>query len=455
MAMRYAALASPLATLPAVSGSPITQTLNATPGGSTSWDAPTAAPFVSLKNGVFQLVTTNTNVQGWRNVCSELGLLNGLHAVYCVEFYTYGGDAIALRLRDNNSSSGCRVWTWVDGVPQTSDFIKCGTTPGGGIFNWQLSGLGTTTLHRVRVYLHNCDFAGFNKPLNTLAWPVPTSELRIGGILDSWGDGAIGVRSGRTYMQTVAILLGAQYFVDAAGGSGYTVVGGGTIFGDNARLTRLAAAGLDVLVVAGSVNDDVNSSATPAQIQAAAAQLYSDWQVLQPHVPIIVIGAQSTGTGPTGDGNAARIANNNAVKAAALAAPNVLGFIDMIGEGWIVGTGYTRTVADGVTTSGSAAITSVDAEFSSTDVGLSITGTGIPGGTTILSVQSASAATLSANATASGSGVSFTITATGTNGPSLLLMGSLYHPNQIGHDTIASRAAAEIMNLLQTATLTG
>jgi hypothetical protein len=68
-----------------------------------------------------------------------------------------------------------------------------------------------------------------------------------------------------------------------------------------------------------------------------------------------------------------------------------------------------RLVTDGVTTSGSAAITSASAAFNASDVGNPISGTGIPAGATILSVQSATAATLSANASASGTSISFTL----------------------------------------------
>lgn len=71
-----------------------------------------------------------------------------------------------------------------------------------------------------------------------------------------------------------------------------------------------------------------------------------------------------------------------------------------------------RAIAIG-TTSGSAAITS-SALFTSADVGATITGTGIPASTTILSVTDTSNATLSANATATGSPTA-TIGAT-TNG---------------------------------------
>lgn len=68
-----------------------------------------------------------------------------------------------------------------------------------------------------------------------------------------------------------------------------------------------------------------------------------------------------------------------------------------------------RQVTDGVTTSGSAAISSSTAAFSTDDVGKPISGTGIPSGATIASVTSATAATLSANATATGTGVTFTL----------------------------------------------
>jgi hypothetical protein len=67
-----------------------------------------------------------------------------------------------------------------------------------------------------------------------------------------------------------------------------------------------------------------------------------------------------------------------------------------------------RTVTDGVTTSGSASITSSTAAFSGDDIGKPISGTGIPTGSTIIAVASGTAATLSANATATGTGVTFT-----------------------------------------------
>ena len=60
-----------------------------------------------------------------------------------------------------------------------------------------------------------------------------------------------------------------------------------------------------------------------------------------------------------------------------------------------------RSVSALTKTSGSAAVTAAAGTFSQEDVGRTVTGTGVPAGTTILSVQSGTAATLSANATAS------------------------------------------------------
>lgn len=69
-----------------------------------------------------------------------------------------------------------------------------------------------------------------------------------------------------------------------------------------------------------------------------------------------------------------------------------------------------RIVTDGVTTSGSNVITSATANFStSTDLGMLVTGPGIPLYATIASIQSSTQATLSSNATISATGVSLNL----------------------------------------------
>lgn len=75
--------------------------------------------------------------------------------------------------------------------------------------------------------------------------------------------------------------------------------------------------------------------------------------------------------------------------------------------------GLARTPVDGVTTNLSTTVTSATAFFNQSDVQATITGTGIPANTTIVSVQSATSATMSAAATATGSGLSIVITRVG------------------------------------------
>lgn len=68
------------------------------------------------------------------------------------------------------------------------------------------------------------------------------------------------------------------------------------------------------------------------------------------------------------------------------------------------------SVTDGVTTNGSAVITSATAGFNFSDIGAGISGVGIPVGATIAGVTNATTATLSANATADGAAITFSLT---------------------------------------------
>lgn len=68
-----------------------------------------------------------------------------------------------------------------------------------------------------------------------------------------------------------------------------------------------------------------------------------------------------------------------------------------------------RRVADAATTNADATVTSATATFTSADVGRELSGTGVPPGTTVLSVTNGTTIEMSANATATGTGVTLTI----------------------------------------------
>lgn len=86
----------------------------------------------------------------------------------------------------------------------------------------------------------------------------------------------------------------------------------------------------------------------------------------------------------------------------------------------IVG-GPARAVTDGATTNTSTTVTSATAFFQPTDVGKSITGSGIPAGATIASVTNTTTVVISAAATATASSVALTIGAlvANTNKPTI------------------------------------
>lgn len=66
-------------------------------------------------------------------------------------------------------------------------------------------------------------------------------------------------------------------------------------------------------------------------------------------------------------------------------------------------------VADGATTNADATVTSATAAFTAADVGAPISGTNIPAGAYVASINSATSVEISANATGTGSGISITI----------------------------------------------
>lgn len=69
----------------------------------------------------------------------------------------------------------------------------------------------------------------------------------------------------------------------------------------------------------------------------------------------------------------------------------------------------SRTVTDGATTNTDATVTSSSGAFTAADVGKSISGTGIPTGAYIVSINSSTSVEISANATATATGLTLTI----------------------------------------------
>ncbi len=144
--------------------------------------------------------------------------------------------------------------------------------------------------------------------------------------------------TGPTYAQQVAERMGWVRIDAAQSGTGYVADGGGgdrAPFGD--RVDDVAAAGPDVVVVQGSVND---VGADPADVGAAAGDLYAELAAAVPDARVVVLGPPDAPGVPRD----AVVAVRDALAAAAGDAG--LTFADPIAGGWL--TPPEESYADGL-----------------------------------------------------------------------------------------------------------
>lgn len=205
---------------------------------------------------------------------------------------------------------------------------------------------GTTQC--IRVELQNAYLTGIRYVPGKVALnPAADRSYRVAVFGDSWVEGALGVQELALWPNVLGRLLGVPAVARMGqGGSGY-VAGvpewNAKPYTDTTRLDRLVAYAPQLVIIQGSQNDD---SATPAAITAAATAVYAAIANRLPDAQVVVVGPPRLNATPS----AARLANRDAVKTAALAAPNVLGFVDQLGAnpdvtGWITGTGTSAAVA--------------------------------------------------------------------------------------------------------------
>lgn len=126
----------------------------------------------------------------------------------------------------------------------------------------------------------------------------------------------------------LADALGMSCAQFGGNGSGYVNAPafGGTGGGDsggNGRLNALIRVNPDFIIVEGANNDNASSYAT---INAAAAAYYDALNTSLPGVPVLVVGPMATDAATDTSSNRSR--NSAAVRDAALAAPNVVAYID-------------------------------------------------------------------------------------------------------------------------------
>jgi hypothetical protein len=334
--------------------SPPTRTLNPALGAFTSYTLAQSLTRTTPKGGLFTTRTANS-YDSLRNIIRPVTLY-GFSPVYFVDFLVDAA-SFDVKFRDNAGTMvGTRfpsLWMWVDefdglgwkAVTQYAEPTGANAVSGGAqVFRYTFSAARNRL---VRVFFVNCDYAGVRGAATTTFQPAPHLERKVAILGDSWTDYAVNVEGVHSAWYTAALMLGYEPFLAGEAGTGYVTPGdvdaNFQTFGHSTRIDPIVQAVVDEVWIEGSINDDVNNSASGATIQAGAAACYAALAAGLPNAPLVVFGPQPIGTpsGFAGDTDADRLINRNAVQAAAAAAPNVAAFIDPITEGWITGSGNT------------------------------------------------------------------------------------------------------------------
>jgi lysophospholipase L1-like esterase len=339
-----------------------------------------------------------------------------------------------------------RYRLWVDGQP-----ISASMTTVGAIGNRKVSvDFGSRAVRRVTLELSDgLYFGGFwRSPTGTVSAPRDGSPVKLAVLGDplAYGTGtAIRVNG---YVHSLGRLLGWQNTAPiAAGGTG--VVQDSTT-GSNEknyvmRLPDAVAFNPDVLIVAGSQNDQNKTAGT---VQTAMQGLIDSIRSQLPNTLLIVTGLLYPATP-----DSPKALVNTEMQAAAVA--KGVPFIDTQTVPWFFGTGFSAGAGNGVsartttgnTTSGSTSVTGL-ASGTALQSGAIVTGAGIPAGTT-MSITGTTG-TLSQAATATGTDVTLTggDYTRGDGNADYYCGQDKAHPLQAGHDQFARKLASAIANLV-------
>lgn len=257
---------------------------------------------------------------------------NKLSNNYGVEF-DFTGTEIAWLSRLYQPDS--RVWIFVDGQPVTeiaisADPISSGV---GSSVSVRLR-FGSSRRRRITAYFQGSECRGFYKlaadTMTPATYAVAKKKMAVLG--DSWSGGALGMNQLEAWPLMAGAIMGVELANCGLGGTGY--VAGSLPYGAASRINPIVEWAPDYLVIYGSINDG------PTGLSAAARALYDNLATASTGTKIIVVGVQQRGNVVT----PLHVSNNEVLRAAAAASPNVKGFIDQIGQKVFTGTGLVGTL---------------------------------------------------------------------------------------------------------------
>lgn len=369
---------------------------------------------------------------------------------HLMSFYT---DAPKIALKFGYCTSGYAYQVFVDGAPVTLDPV----VGNGGLYLTMV--FPTSGRARLIEIYTRSGIGTLYMATPFRAWkPKPRPKPKIIVVGDSYAMTTSYDSAGNAlpYEYGIYHRMGADIGVpnmgvDGVGGSGYLQRNAGGVGGPNNnytdRLSSTIALNPDVVVIHGGGANDLANGYTQAQVITSATSLFQTLRAALPNAKLVFVEGFSPPAFFTYQAGYVAI---SAALRTALVDTGVY-YIDVATTApWLTGSGYfgSRVVTDGVLNS-TTTLTSSTAAFTSLDVGVYITGTGIPAGAKIASVTNGTTVVLTAAATATASGVSVTITRQKGDGNSDIYVGpDATHLLTKGSDYIRSRMADRLRVVL-------
>jgi len=233
-----------------------------------------------------------------------------------------------------------RVRSMVDGAwnaeAQTLPYSE------GAVTSSQVVMAGPKTMRRVDIRMDEAPFGGLVVPDGYTISPAPRGNVTALNIGDSYSESNMSLPQsqqdrleGQIYTMGRALGIEKDIINDAIGGRGYTNPGASKTFLDSIR-KDLPSIPLDerpkFITIWGGYND---GKATLAELTSAAGATYAALNEQFPGVPVFVV---FNGDRPEPAISATRQKDmRDAIKSAALAAPNVTAFVDGIAGTWFPG----------------------------------------------------------------------------------------------------------------------
>lgn len=258
----------------------------------------------------------------WNTVSGRLDNLGP--GVTGLDFYLTGTTVEVQFLA--NSAGAQPMWLFIDGKPMTAapDLTSIGTVASGTTYFLKLA-FAASARRRIELFIAPiAAWYAIRTDNATLVTPAPRKPV-VGFVGDSFWAGSNGTPLMQSGAFMLARTLGVECYSFSYGGTGYASAGSFNTYGSATRTAAMAAAGAELVILSGSVNDDASSAA----VGASAAAAFAAYATAVPNARLIVFGPQPSNAVDTI--STARAASVAAIAAAATAAPNVIAFHDQIG----------------------------------------------------------------------------------------------------------------------------